>query len=310
MIISSWNIRGFNDPIKQQEVRGYLLSNKVEVFGLLETRVKLNNAAAICRLFSSFSIINNYSHHYNGRIWVFLNRRMVTVLSSRIHDQLIHVKLLNHVSNKTVSVTFIYGSNDGVEREGLWEELRQIALTVDEWIILGDFNIVRAVEERIGPNPPSLTEILAFNQCLLDSNLEDLQSYGCEYTWTNKREVETRIWSKLDRVLANPSWLVQYPHTQVTILPSGISDHSPLLVQIQETYQIRKKFSYLNCWEESQDYDSIVSQAWGFTVRGNAMLKLFAKLKNVRQEFIELYKRNYSGLSGQVKHLKTALQLC
>ncbi|XP_074283541.1 uncharacterized protein LOC141608088 [Silene latifolia] len=235
---------------------------------------------------------------------------MVTVLSTRVHDQLIHVKFLHHVSDKIVSVTFIYGSNDGAEREGLWDELRQIALTVDEWIILGDFNIVSDVEERIGPNPPSLTEILAFNQCLLDSNLDDLQCFGCEYTWTSKREVETRIWSKLDRVLANPFWLIQYPNTHVTILPPGISDHSPLLVQIQKNFQIRKTFSYLNCWEDSQDYDSIVSQAWDLPVKGSAMYKLFAKLKNVRHALIKLHKRDCSGLSGQIKQLKNGLEIC
>ncbi|XP_074306123.1 uncharacterized protein LOC141641355 [Silene latifolia] len=297
MIISSWSIRGFNDPIKQGEVKGYLHLNKIEVFGLLETRVLINNFDAISRQFPFYSILNNYSHHYKGRIWVFLNKGLLTLLSSRVHKQLIHVELLHHVSNKTVYVTFIYGSNDGSERESLWDELRQIAHTVSDWIILGDFNIVRAMEERIGPNPPSLTEMLAFNQCLLDTNLDDVQSFGCEHTWTNKRDVEARVWSKLDRVLTNPSWLVQYPHTQVTILPSGISDHSPLLVQIKEAYQIKKKFSYLNCLEEHKKYGNIVARAWEMSIRGNDIFRLFDKLKNVRKQLTELHKTNYSGLS-------------
>ncbi|XP_074282917.1 uncharacterized protein LOC141607466 [Silene latifolia] len=216
MIISSWKIRGFNDPIKQQEVRGYLDMN-IEVFGLLETRVRLNNAAAaaISRSFFSYRILNNYSHHYNGRIWVFLNTRLFTLLSSKIHDQLIHLELLHHVSNKVVHVSFVYGSNDDDIRDKLWDELRQLANMVTDWIVLGDFNIVRAMEERISPHPPSLSEIMVFNQCLLDNNLDDLQGYGCEHTWTNKQDVGTKVWSKLDRVLTNASWLLDFPHTQI-----------------------------------------------------------------------------------------------
>ncbi|XP_074271221.1 uncharacterized protein LOC141595147 [Silene latifolia] len=180
MIISSWNTRGFNDLIKQQEVRGYLAMNKIEVFGLLETRVRMNNAAATSRLFSSYGILNNYSHHYNERIWVFHSTRLVTLLSSRIRDQLIHLELLYHVSNKVVHVSFVYGSNDADTRQGLWDELRQLANIVADWIVLGDFNI----------------------------------GYACEHTWTNKQDVGTRVWSKLDRVLTNAFWLVDFPHTQ------------------------------------------------------------------------------------------------
>ncbi|XP_074304230.1 uncharacterized protein LOC141638946 [Silene latifolia] len=226
-----------------------------------------------------------------------------------IHDQLIHLELLHHVSNKVVHVSFVYGSNDGAIREKLWDKLRQLATMVYDWVVLGDFNIVRAMEERIGPHPPSFSEIMAFNQCLLDCNLYDLQGYGCEHTWTNKQDVGTRVWSKLDRVLTNASWLVAFPHTQVTVLPPGISDHSPLLVQIKESYQIRRRFSYLNCWEEHQDYDTLVTEAWQIPTKGNAMFILFAKLKNVRQKLIGLHKSNFSDLATKVKQARESLEV-
>ncbi|XP_074305770.1 uncharacterized protein LOC141640991 [Silene latifolia] len=259
MIISSWNIRGLNDPIKQMEVRSYMTKNKVEVLGLLETRVKSNNFAAISRTFPLYSIINNYSHHYNGRIWVFWDHRKFTVLSSQIHDQLIHLELLHHISQAKIYVTFIYASNDASQRERLWDELRGLAGSITQWIILGDFNIIREMGERIGPNPPSVSEILAFNKC---------------------------------------------------ILPAGISDHSPILVDIHDGNVIRRKFSYLNCWEEHKNYKSVVQQAWDFPVRGNHMFKLFAKLKNVRKNLIDLHKTSYSGLSKRVSDANKCLEDC
>ncbi|XP_074289081.1 uncharacterized protein LOC141614222 [Silene latifolia] len=162
---------------------------------------------------------------------------------------------------------------------------------------MGDFNIIRDMEERLGPNPSSLYEFLSFNQCLLDCSLEDIQSFGCEHTWTNKREVNARIWSKLDRVSINPLWLVNHPTTQVTVLPSGISDHSPLLLETQETYKMKKRFSYLNCWVEQEEYDSIIQIAWDSPVKGNAIFRLFSKLKITRIALIKHHKNHLTGIS-------------
>ncbi|XP_074288295.1 uncharacterized protein LOC141613460 [Silene latifolia] len=164
--------------------------------------------------------------------------------------------------------------------------------------------------ERIGPNPPSVSEILAFNKCLLDCTLKDINSFGCEHTWTKKRESNDRVWSRLDRVLTNPSWLVHYPSTHVQILPAGISDHSSLFVDIHETYVIRRNFSYINCWEKHKGYRSTVQKAWDIPVKGNQMFKLFAKLKNVRKHLIDLHRPSYSGLSKRVSDARKCLQEC
>ncbi|XP_074278717.1 uncharacterized protein LOC141602313 [Silene latifolia] len=282
--------------------------NPVEVFGLLETRVKLNNSADIIRKFPFYSVINNYSHHYNGRIWVFLDSRKITLLNSSLHDQLIHLRLLHHISNQIIYVTIIYGSNDGGHRDRLWDELRSVSGTVTNWIVLEDFNIVRDMRERIGPNPPSVTEIMAFNQCLLDCSLDDAHSFGFEHTWTNKRDPTARIWSRLDKVLLNSEWLTQFPTTNVQILPSGISDHSPFLVEVKGGYKIRRTFSYLNCWEDHKDYREKVTEAWDITVKGNHIFRLFTKMKNVRRSLISLHKTHYTGITQKVIAAREALE--
>ncbi|XP_074299208.1 uncharacterized protein LOC141630262 [Silene latifolia] len=292
MRVSSWNIRGFNDPIKQQEVRGYLRDNKVEVLGLLETRVKIYNFAAICSLFPSYLVINNYSHHYNGRIWVFLDIRRVTLVSSYVHDQLIHLELQHNASNKTFHISFVYGSNDAEHRERLWVELTGFASKVTNWILMGDWNIVRSMEERIGPNPPSVRDMLAFNQCILNCQLDDLHSLSCEYTWTNKQDAATRVWSRLDRVLSNPLWLIHFPTTQVHVLPAGVSDHFPLLVTVADINTPRKRFSYLNCWEAHEEYGT----------RGNPLDQaLIVKERELLQAYLVLKQAEHSSLLQRAK---------
>lgn len=40
MIISTWNIRGLNKPFKQKELKAFLLNQKIDLLGCLETRIK------------------------------------------------------------------------------------------------------------------------------------------------------------------------------------------------------------------------------------------------------------------------------
>ncbi|KAK9668977.1 hypothetical protein RND81_13G100400 [Saponaria officinalis] len=183
MIISSWNIRGLNDPLKQVEVKFFLRKYKVDVLGLLETRVREHKAAAIFKKsFSSYKVINNYSHHCNGRIWVIYNPRTVTISSTLMHDQLILLEVLYHATNSIVSITIVYGSNSALSRSSLWNVLRDLSVGQDSWLVLGDFNIVKDFGERLGPNPLLLNDVLAFNQCILDCALEDVHSTSCVHT--------------------------------------------------------------------------------------------------------------------------------
>ncbi|XP_074304766.1 uncharacterized protein LOC141639580 [Silene latifolia] len=120
---------------------------------------------------------------------------------------LVHIRYLNSFSG---NVTFVYGSNDGGTRMQLWDHLRNSQFT-SPWLILGDFNCVRSVDERISDCHPVLSELDDFNSCLDDASLNDLSTMGCFYTWTNNQNPASRKWIKLDRVLCNADWLLTFP---------------------------------------------------------------------------------------------------
>ena len=40
---ATWNIRGLNDPLKQKEVRSFVISNDLDFVCILETRVRVSN---------------------------------------------------------------------------------------------------------------------------------------------------------------------------------------------------------------------------------------------------------------------------
>lgn len=71
----------------------------------------------------------------------------------------------------------------------------------EPWRVLGDFNSIISVEERMGGNTPTSAEIEDFLACTTTLALEDDASVGNQYTLSNGT-----VWSKLDRVLLNPDW--------------------------------------------------------------------------------------------------------
>lgn len=67
------------------------------------------------------------------------------------------------------------------------------------WAVMGDFNNVLNVEERVG-SKVTVAEIRDFKYCVEICQLQDLKSSGSYYTWTNKQQGEERVVSKIDSV--------------------------------------------------------------------------------------------------------------
>ncbi|XP_074300254.1 uncharacterized protein LOC141631489 [Silene latifolia] len=231
------------------------------MLGVLETRIKEKNVGKIIK---------------------------ITVIPLISNAQFIHCALTHHATSHKLFITMVYGSNNYKEREDLWLALSSIKSTVTDWIVLGDFNVVRDVSERVSPSPPDLNDILDFNAYLLNCHLEDVGGSGCEYTWSNKQDDSTRGWSKLDKAPSNLSWFSHFPATYTAFLPSGVSDHSPVLVNIFEDPSIKSRFSFINYWISHPSYRGLISQAWQHYVAGTAI---------------------YSDLSSRVTEAKAALAL-
>ncbi|XP_074278086.1 uncharacterized protein LOC141601690 [Silene latifolia] len=204
MIFSSWNIRGLNDPLKQQEVLSFLLRNIVDCGAVLETHIKTASAPGIYKtMFGRYIKEDNYGAYYNGRIWVLWNPKTVMVSVLEYSSQFIHISLTCLVTNQKFLLTFVYAFNSAVDRLVLWEHLVRISSTMDgPWACMGDFNIILKEEERFGNTQAHYTEMQDLYTCLVSSSLFDHPATGCTYTWTNKRDASA-CWAKLDRVVVN-----------------------------------------------------------------------------------------------------------
>jgi len=71
MKLLSWNVRGLNMPLTQKEVRKVVRRLNLAIVCLVETRVKVDNFPRIvASMLPGWKVINNYSQHYLGKIWI------------------------------------------------------------------------------------------------------------------------------------------------------------------------------------------------------------------------------------------------
>ncbi|XP_074288876.1 uncharacterized protein LOC141614023 [Silene latifolia] len=221
MIISSWNVRGVNDPLKQQEVLDFLLRHKLDCGALIETHIKADKMSSVYRkIFAKFSLISNYEFHYGGRIWILWNPVHIHVeLLKKGHNSSFALYFILPLENK-LEIPFVYAFNRASKRVGC------------------------AVHDK---------DMQEFRDCILSCSLADHPFTGGQFTWHNKQDLTPR-WAKLDRLLVNPEWYMQLPTSTVAFLPAGMSDHASILLSITSPIGKQQSFRYLNCWAISPDF--------------------------------------------------------
>ena len=146
-----------------------------------------------------------------------------------------HCCVYHMFSRRELYLTAIYRSNDAEERQDLWNFIKAKTTTTNApWLLLGDFNHLLELDDRIGGMSVTNVDIKDFQDCLNTARLQDMNQKGCRYTQTNKQEYGDRIFSKLDHVLVNNKWITNYPTTETLFLTEEVFDHCPGLIKFFE----------------------------------------------------------------------------
>ncbi|XP_074305778.1 uncharacterized protein LOC141640999 [Silene latifolia] len=278
--------------------------------GILETRIKHNKFSNIAEYgFSRFVVLTNNGSHPNGRIWVIWRKNLgYDIIVVDISSQWIH--LLIKIEGKQYYVTMVYASNSATTRHVLWEF--SIKQNIQEaWILMGDFNCVRTMEEMISNSRPDYQDMADFNDGIKQAKLDDLASTRCCFTWTNKQEEWDRKWMKLDRALVNGERVLRFPSSCAAAFEPGVSDHSPICVtaDCNEKY-IPKSFKFLNCWAQHPTFHQLVAAKWEWSTNGNCMESVLQCQRTLKKDLKQLHRANYSGITDRVLLLWEQLKTC
>ncbi|XP_074298355.1 uncharacterized protein LOC141629215 [Silene latifolia] len=209
----------------------------------------------------------------------------------------------------------VYGFNRLAERATLWQSIKSMKNVVrGPWVVMGDFNNVLAMNERIGSEVTD-AEVRDFHECVDYCGLCDIPAQGAFFTWINKHEIGDLKFSRIDRTLVNDSWLTEFPNTITMYHPEGVFDHCPCTMQLtSEVRNQNRSFKYFNMWEKDPNFINTVQASWSVQLYGYKMFQLVKKLKLLKQPLKELIRLGYANIetTAQValKHLHSVqLQL-
>ncbi|GJZ84343.1 RNA-directed DNA polymerase, eukaryota, reverse transcriptase zinc-binding domain protein [Tanacetum coccineum] len=118
-------------------------------------------------------------------------------------SMLSHVEILS--SQQTFFCTFIYAANRGKDRRELWKDLSLYKKIVGDstWAIMGDVNVSLNLEDHSERISRFTQDMLEFQECINDTEMEDISSSGLHLTWTKSlNNPNATILKKIDRVMA------------------------------------------------------------------------------------------------------------
>lgn len=311
--IFCWNVRGFNKSSHRRGFRDWLKSNNPLLGSLIETHVSQPKQKKFLNaILPGWRFDNNYEFSVLGKIWIMWHPSVkVTVLSKSL--QMMTCEVLLPDSHSSIILSFIYASNEDSSRRILWEEM--VTLSSDQrlagkpWSALGDFNQVLNPSDHSSPLTQNVDlSTRLFRDCLLDTDLSDLNYRGCSFTWWNKRSAAP-IAKKIDRILVNDIWQQAFPRSFGFFGEPDFSDHSSCSIAIDPpSFRQRKAFKFQNFLLQNPNFVPLVESHWfSFNFVGSAMFRLSKKLKALKNVTREFSKDNYSNLEKRVKEARAVV---
>lgn len=122
--IASWNIRGAHLSLKQQEIKHLIASYKLNMVGILETKLDSNlTSKAVSFINPNWLSSDNLPSLPYGRILVIWNPTVFHAAPLSSSAQFIHLNVTHLTTNQNFHITFVYAFNSKVPRAELLSHL-------------------------------------------------------------------------------------------------------------------------------------------------------------------------------------------
>lgn len=175
----------------------------------------------------------------------------------------------------------------------------------EQWLIVGDFNLIRRPEDRNMPGG-DINEIFLFNEAISNLGLIEIPLLGRKFTWTNKQHP---LCLRLDWFFTSASQTLTYPTILAKSMIMETSDHWPCIVEISTNIPKAKIFRFENYQMQHESLKPIIWQAWSIQTNLQDPTKIItAKFKNLRR-ILKTQKANVSSLGQMIQNVKATIYL-
>ena len=300
-----WNARSINTFGALERLINLKKIHKLTMIAILEPFANSSQLEAYrLKLLMDFCYSNS-----NNKIWLFWSNDMNCKVID-MDEQLINCEVYHEECSDKFLLTCVYAKCKEHLRKPLWDRLIQWSDVNKPWCIIGDFNVISSTDEKLGGRDYNINKSFDFINIIESCGLIDLGYSGQPFTWCNHRKGDARIWKRLDRGLVNDNWLRIMPNTSITHLPSGGSDHCPLLMEMKNDKENAiKYFKFLNCWTEHETFYSTVENCWNKKVVGSPMWILHTKMKRLTVILRNWSKKEFGDVFIKVKQFEEMVKL-
>ncbi|KAL2230690.1 UNVERIFIED_CONTAM: hypothetical protein Sindi_1663400 [Sesamum indicum] len=303
--LAVWNVRRLNKRDHRLALKDLASEFRLHFLGILETRVQLNNVMHIqsyllpqWKWFADYNSIGN-------RIWLAWDENFIDVHVLDLGEQFVQCRITSRVVNESVIVTVVYGATEVTDRQILWTTLETLAQQCSDvpWLVGGDFNAVRDLNEVCGISGDIRMSTVESNTGILEAGLIPLPMQGAWFTWHNCSTTARSLWKRLDRILINDCWLARFPTSSYHSLTTRTSDHSPLVLHGDSRQLNGGMFRFDNYLALSPEFIPNVQSIWHHEVVDIPMYAVTRKLKALKPVF-RLQRRNKGDLTLNVQLAK------
>ncbi|XP_074302896.1 uncharacterized protein LOC141637231 [Silene latifolia] len=193
-------------------------------------------------------------------------------------------ELINQGSclSKFRQYSFMDALNNATPKVGVYLSILD-GIKADGYGYCGNLNFIKSI--AFGVYLPILNGIkIECNAQLIHDSCE-----GSYFTWNNKLEVATRVYSRLDMALVNHAWISERSEYYAHFHVEGYFDHTPCVIQRYITDQQKKKcFKYFNMWGGVDQLLPTVQMVWENRILGTPMYQMVRKLKLLKKPLKDL----------------------
>jgi len=185
MSLMIWNVRGMGRTPTHNALKKLVREHEVAIAGLVETKLSLQTIDEVVnKILPGWNHIHNFEICHGGRIVVAWNPTRLEMDNFVLSDQSITMNARCLTTRREFDMSIIYAYNRYADRRSLWQHLVSLFHSNPlPWILGGDFNCVRFEGERNSSTQNTGTREMHDTCSIL--GVEDTDSTGCFYTWSN-----------------------------------------------------------------------------------------------------------------------------
>ncbi|XP_026383262.1 uncharacterized protein LOC113278713 [Papaver somniferum] len=173
--------------------------------------------------------------------------------------------------------------------------------TNEAWCIMGVLNAVRSKNERNRERRDPRNRRL-LNDFIAEMELVNYPLNGGDYTWNDKQD--NPLLCRLDRTLVCTSFDTAYRSAIQTALVRAISDHSPIMLDLNPEIKTNSYFKVEHHWFQHKDFLKRVEEWWSaMTFSGTPSFVFFRKLQNLKL-FSKGWSREIKGFTDGNKNTR------